>query len=170
MVVYNFDILFSILFPNLQAFQAQLEQLRPYWVCQWAGDHQESSSMCSQERHGRQNSAARSGSSWQHEQQDGHGPRAPGWKTSGPCQVHSSAMLEQCLTLRGFGLDEAISCYQSVRAVEPSVCMGSETHIVPGLGTHMLMAHTHSTQNCADTDLSAATAIYIYLDLPTVFG
>lgn len=52
MVIYNFDILFSILFSNLQAFQAQLEQLRPYWVCQWAGDHQESSSMCSQERHG----------------------------------------------------------------------------------------------------------------------
>lgn len=38
-----------------------------------------------------QNSAARSGSSWQHQQPDVHGPRAAGWKTSCPCQVHSSS-------------------------------------------------------------------------------
>lgn len=37
-----------------------------------------------------QSSAARSGSPWQHKQPDERGPRAPGWKTSGLCQVHSS--------------------------------------------------------------------------------
>lgn len=47
------------------------------------------------------------------------------------------------------------------------VCTGPETPCLCWIG------HTHTkagNQNCADTDLSAAIALCIYSDLPTVFG
>lgn len=93
LVIYTFNILSSIFLANIQALQAQLEQLRLCWVCQWVGDHQESSSMCIQERHGGR-TAARSGSSWQHEQPDVRGLRATGWKDLVPM---SGAFLPPCL-------------------------------------------------------------------------
>lgn len=162
LVIYTFNILSSIFLANIQALQAQLEQLRLCWVCQWVGDHQESSSMCSQERHGGR-TAARSGSSWQHEQPDVRGLRATGWKDLVPM---SGAFLPPCLrSIWNWGLGRPPAA-TTMPGLWRKACAQALRH-TPWLCT----CHTHSTHNCADTGFSTeATAIHIYLDLPTVFG
>lgn len=141
LVIYTFNILSSIFLPNIQALQAQLEQLRLCWVCQWVGDHQESSSMCSQERHGGRTLlpdqvASDSTSSLMYMASEPWGKR-----TSCPYQVSSSSHVWEASGIVRLG--EASSCYHSARAVEPSMCTGPETHTVP-----VHMPHTQHSELC----------------------
>lgn len=112
-----------------------------------------------------------SGSSGQHEQPDVRGPGAAGWKTSCPCRVHSFSCV---WAVSGTGRLRAWQGLQQVPQCQR--CWAKRGHgpwdtpCLCRVQAHTCTCHTLSTQNCADIDCSAATAICIYLDLPTVFG
>lgn len=144
MVISTPDILSSILLPNPQALQVQQEQLRLCWVCQWVEDHQESSSMCSQERHGGRTLLPDQVAPDSTNSPMYAAPELQGGRPRVRVRCTPPPVFEQCLASWGSGLGEASSCSPRARAAEPNTCRGPGTHTVPvpGSDTHMHMPHT----------------------------